>query len=136
MTLFLIAAGGALGALCRYGVMLWLGPANGVSGGLQWPLATLAVNLAGCFLLALLATWASRGTVSPAVQAGLAVGFLGSFTTFSTFAMEGQLLMREGAHLTAMAYLAGSVVLGYLMILAGRSVGHLLLGTDTGSGPV
>ena len=136
MTLILIAAGGALGALCRYGVTLWLGTGADGSTPLQWPLATLAVNLAGCFLLALVATGASRGSVSPAVQAGLAVGFLGSFTTFSTFAMEGELLVRGGAHLMAIGYLAGSVVLGYLMILAGRAVGQMLLGAGADSGLV
>lgn len=128
MTILMIILGGGLGAVCRYAVTLWLQPvATDTGNALMFPAATLVVNLAGCFLLALLATWAARGSVSPAIQAGLAVGFLGSFTTFSTFAMEGQLLARDGAHLMAVSYLAGSVVLGYLMILAGRATANWLM---------
>lgn len=118
-----IMLGGAAGALCRYGMQVWM---QGVLTGTLlagFPLATLIVNVSGSFLLSLLVTLGLQGMVSPAVQIAVGSGFLGALTTFSTFEFEGEALLREGRHLWAGLYLAGNVVLGYWMILLGRSAG-------------
>jgi CrcB protein len=108
----LIALAGAVGALCRYGI----GTAVGVR---TFPWATLGINVAGSFALglllhaALLRHWPDT-TVIP-----LAVGFLGAFTTFSTFSFETAELLRDDRAGTAAAYVGLSVGLGLLAAATG-----------------
>jgi len=114
-TLVAVALGGALGALLR----------TFVSGGLQgmlgpaFPWGTLGVNVSGSFLMGILFAAVQRGTIPPEFQALLAVGLLGSFTTFSAFSMETLTLLQEGAWIRAVTYAAGSVVLGLGAVAAG-----------------
>ena len=122
MTRFLIvAAGGALGAVARYGVGRLL-PAGG------WPWATLTVNVAGGLLMGLLAGWlAFRGGVhGESIRLFAAVGVLGGFTTFSAFSLETLALWRDGAPALALANVGLNLVLGLaacgLGLLFGRSL--------------
>lgn len=116
-----VLAGGALGALSRYLVT------NVVQTGLQgtnfagFPVATLLVNVTGSFLLAFVTELGLRGLVSPAARVAVGTGFLGALTTFSTFELESQLLVREGELVRASAYVLANVLVGYLAILAGRA---------------
>lgn len=96
--------------------------------GVAFPLATLGVNVLGCFLLALVAGLAARGTLSPQGLVAIGTGFLGSFTTFSTLAFETDALLRGGVPWWALLSLASNLVLGYLAILAGRVVAARLVG--------
>ncbi|MEJ2005671.1 MAG: fluoride efflux transporter CrcB, partial [Cyclobacteriaceae bacterium] len=81
--ILLVGAGGFAGSICRYLVYAWL------EKGRSLPLATLTVNLAGSLILGLfIGYYIARGAESNAARLLLAVGFCGSFTTFSTFAME------------------------------------------------
>ena len=114
--LLAIAGAGALGALARYGL----------SGTTQrlfpagFPGGTLVVNLLGCFLLGLLATLGlERLTLSPTTRTALLVGFLGSFTTFSTFGFESLTLLREGDPARAGLNILLSVGLGIAACWAG-----------------
>lgn len=100
--------GGALGAVARFAVWrqmnLWLGTL------LPW--GTLAVNVLGAFLLGILAMWfRSRTELSPEWQAVSTVGFLGAFTTFSTFSIEVLGLLQEGAGFRAVVTIAANVLL-------------------------
>ena len=80
-----IGLAGALGALARYGLSGWVHR----FAGPDFPAGTLAVNLAGCFVLGLLTELARHvGWVSPEVRVWVGIGFLGAFTTFSTFGVE------------------------------------------------
>lgn len=92
MRLVWIAVFGALGSLARYGVGLaakaWLGA--------SFPYGTLAVNLVGGFVLALIVTLALSGRVSEELRLAVGVGFCGAFTTFSTFELEVQQLIAAG----------------------------------------
>lgn len=107
-TLAAVAAGGALGAVGRYALSTWV---QGLLGdGFPW--GTLAVNVTGSLLLGVLFGALERGTLAPEFQALLAVGLLGSFTTFSTFSVESLRLLQSGDAGRAVAYLAGSVLLG------------------------
>ena len=114
MRLVLLALAGAAGALTRYG----LGTAVGVR---TFPWVTLAINLVGSFLLGMLLQ-AAPGRLSDDVRVALGVGFLGAFTTFSTFSFEATALVREGRAATAAAYVVASVVLGLVAASAGYLV--------------
>ena len=119
MTAVLVAVLGAAGALARYAI----GTAAG-STSFPWP--TLAINLAGCLALGVvLAVGAARW--SPEVTTGIGVGFLGGFTTFSTFGAETQALLRDDRLGAAAAYVALSVVLGVAVAYAGATLGRALV---------
>jgi CrcB protein len=114
MRVALVALGGALGSVARYGI--------GVAIGQQrWPVGTLAINVVGSFLLGVVLTW-GVARLSPDVRVGLAVGVLGGFTTYSTFSHDAATLDRRSATL----YVIASVTLGVLAALAGRHVGDRL----------
>lgn len=120
MTIVLVALGGVVGALARYG----LGTAVSTDS-LPW--LTVGINVVGSFLLgALVSTGASW--FSPEVRIGLAVGLLGGFTTFSTFSVDVFLELEAGDAGEAVAYLAASVGLGIvaagLGYYAGRGLVH------------
>lgn len=111
-----IAAGGVLGSLARYAVAETV-PHRGSA----FPWATFGVNVAGCLLIGallwfVLEVWVTGRYARPF----LAVGVLGGFTTFSTYSVETLGLLREGAAGTAVAYAAGSLVVGLLAVRAGR----------------
>jgi CrcB protein len=119
--LLLISLGGVLGALARYGasglVYRLLGPG--------FPYGTLAVNLAGCLAIgAVLYLTQDRPTLSVAARQLVAVGFLGSFTTFSTFGVETFALLRDGDFAAAALNVGASVLLG----LGAVWLGHGLAG--------
>jgi CrcB protein len=104
MNLLLVAVGGALGAVARYGV--GIGAARWL--GLAFPWGTLAVNVAGGFAMGWLA--ARVGPEQEALRLALGVGVLGGFTTFSAFSLETVRLMEHQPGLAAL-YAAASVVL-------------------------
>lgn len=115
----LVAVAGAVGAVLRY----WIGVAVGLRA---FPWSTLAINVAGCFALALLLAgpWSSRW--STAATTAVAVGLLGAFTTFSTFGYETFTMLRTDrlaeAALYAFASLAGGLAATALGYAAGRGL--------------
>jgi CrcB protein len=117
------ALGGVLGALARWAVSLALpaAPSN-------WPWATLLVNLSGCLLIGvLLAVLPTRTADRPWLRPFLAVGVLGGYTTFSTFAVEVVQLTESGALGPALGYVGASVVGGASCVLLGLSAARALL---------
>ena len=112
LMVLVVAAGGAIGAVIRYLVSLWVG--TGIFG-ISGPLATLAVNIVGCGLMGLLAGAVAGGMLLPEAWRGfVAVGLLGALTTFSSFALDaGNLMQRQGVYMTG-AYVAASVLLSLL----------------------
>lgn len=113
----LVMAGGAFGALARYGLSLVL-PAPG-----GWPLPTLLINLAGALLLGMLLEGLSRRGPDTGhrriLRLLLGTGFMGAFTTYSTLAVDALHLFDAGRPSAALAYLAVSLVGGVLAALAG-----------------
>lgn len=125
MKLFALAIGGSLGALSRHfagsAVLHWT----------QWPpaWATFIVNVSGCFTMGFLATLVGlKGQWSESTRLFLFTGFLGSYTTFSTFALEGFLFWEHKSWLPMLAYLLGSLVLGLLALSLGTWLARLSFG--------
>ncbi len=107
-SLLSIGIGGGFGAVARYLVARQLG--HWLGGYL--PYGTLAVNAAGSLILGFLAVFLlDRPEVSAALRLGLAVGFLGAFTTFSTFSYETVMLLFEGAFWRALQNMIGNLFL-------------------------
>jgi fluoride exporter len=120
MTYLVVAVGGALGALGRWGVAEGL-PSSG--GGLPW--ATLMVNLTGCLLIGvLLAVLLERYPRSPWLRPFLATGVLGGYTTYSTFAVDVVRLVADDAPALAAGYVAASVLGGLVAVVAGLLLGR------------
>lgn len=123
MTLLLIAAGGATGALARYLVDGWVSDVSGAA----FPFGTLLVNISGSFLLGLLFAMAiERDLLSAEVRAPLMIGFLGAYTTFSTLMLESWRLIEDGAIMAGVGNLAASVALGLAAVVAGLTAGRAL----------
>jgi CrcB protein len=118
-----IAVGGALGSLARWGVAQAVPHETGT-----WPWATLWTNLAGAFLLGglmalMLTVWSHTRYLRPL----LGVGVLGGFTTFSTAELDTRGLIATGHGLEALSYVVVSVALGLLAVVAGVGVGRALV---------
>ena len=122
MTLVLVGAGGAFGAISRYLVDGWVASATG--GGFPW--GTLVVNVSGSFVLGLLfAASVERGVLSPDIRAPILVGFIGAYTTFSTLTLETWRLVEDGSYVPAIANMGGSLILGLVAVVAGLMIGRL-----------
>ena len=123
---FLVGAGGFAGSVLRY---LFSGYVQNVSGSIGFPYGTLAVNLAGCFVIGLLSHLADvRGVFSPDARAFVFIGILGGFTTFSTFGNETMNLLRDGENASAMLNIGGHVVAGLFFVWVGRTIAYLIWG--------
>jgi CrcB protein len=123
MPLLLIGLGGFAGAISRYLVDGFV--ADRTAGAFPW--GTLAVNLSGSFVLGLLFAMATERAILPAdIRAPVMIGFIGAYTTFSTFMLESWLLVENGSYVPAIANLGGSVLLGLVAVLAGLTLGRAL----------
>lgn len=118
-----VAIGGAFGAVARH--LINVSPLAAVFD--RFPLPTFVINVSGSFLIGfLLILLTDRFEVSEAVRMAVIVGFLGAFTTFSTFEMEIYGLTSERQHLTALLYLALSIITGFAAVVAGVRLARLL----------
>ncbi|MFC4424677.1 fluoride efflux transporter FluC [Deinococcus navajonensis] len=113
--------GGALGAAARHALALGLAPL--LRAGL--PVPTLAINVVGSFLLGVTVALVGRGMWPEAARLALGTGFLGAFTTFSTFSVELDGLAGQKAGAAAL-YAALRVVLGLIAAVTGRLLGERL----------
>ncbi len=118
-----IAAGGAAGAVARF----WLSTATYGWLGRDFPYGTLLVNVLGSLLMGLLSVvLIERLSLGPEWRAVVLVGFLGAFTTFSTFSLETLNLIEAGAHLRALANVVASVTLCIAAAWGGVLIGRQL----------
>ena len=115
MNLLLIAVGGAAGAAARYLVSGWV---QGWTGA-AFPLGTLGVNVTGCVALGLTMRLTEGLIAATELRALVAIGFLGAFTTFSTFSLEAVLLMQRGEWARAITYVGASFLLGLVGLWIG-----------------
>ncbi len=118
-----VAIGGAAGA-----VMRWL-VASGVQkvAGGAFPWGTFAVNALGSFLLGFLFVWLiERSTASELLRLAITVGFMGAFTTFSTYSLESVRLLQEGAFSLAFGNIAGQVIICLLLTWLGVQLARVI----------
>ncbi len=122
LKILIVLLGGGLGSVCRYGFSVqaakWFGG--------DFPIGTLGVNLAGCFLIGFIFALAERSIVPPAFRLFIVTGFLGGLTTFSTYALECANFSRNGCFLKALTGIAlnnlGGLVLAGLGLWLGRAI--------------
>ena len=120
---FYLILGGSVGTVTRY---LFSGFIYEIAGT-RFPYGTLAVNLLGCFLAGFLVAIAEEKFLfSPDIRVLLFVGFLGAFTTFSTFILETANLIRDGQTFVALGNVLGSVLLGFLVFRLGIIFGEII----------
>lgn len=123
--ILLISAGAILGANLRYWLSLWAAQ----KWGADFPFGTLIINLTGSFLIGLFLTLAAeRFLVDPRWRLLIAVGFLGAYTTFSTYAFESYNLLAAGRLMPALLNLLGSSLSGVLAVGLGIYAGKLMAG--------
>jgi len=122
-TYVLIALFGTLGCWARYGMTNLVQTIY----GREFPYATLTINVGGSFLMGFLfVETLERLTVSPELRTGILTGFIGGYTTFSTFEMEILLLAEQGEPIKALLYLVLSVVLGFGAAFGGAYIARNL----------
>jgi CrcB protein len=123
VTYLLIGLGGFLGANARYLLGGWIAAHYGTS----FPYGTLIVNVSGSFVIGFfLVLISERFIVHPNWRLFFAIGFLGGYTTFSTFSFESLALIQDGSWLLGLANMVGSVVLGFVAVLIGAALARLL----------
>jgi CrcB protein len=123
VTVVAIGVAGALGAVARYALGGWI--ANRFPRA--FPLETLLINVSGSFVLGLLfVLLTERFLPHPTLRSALTIGFLGAYTTFSTFSLETLHLIEDGAVGLAMINVVASVAAGLLAVYLGVVLGRAL----------
>ncbi len=121
MPFLLIGLGGFAGAISRYVVDGFV--MDRTAGGFPW--GTLVVNASGSFLLGLLFAMTAERAILPAdIRGPVMIGFIGAYTTFSTYMLESWSLIEGGSWGPAIANLGGSLLVGLVAVFAGLVVGR------------
>jgi len=119
----IIGAGGFTGAIARFAVAVWIGQRWGRS----FPLGTFVINVSGSFFIGLLMyLLAEKLMANPQWRLFLVVGFLGAYTTFSTFEYETGKLLEESEWMLAGLNVGGSVIAGFIALKAGELLAKIL----------
>ncbi len=119
----LIAVGGALGSIARF----WVGSTIAGRMGSKFPYGTFVINITACVIIGFTLTYlGKRADLSPAWRFLVPVGFIGAYSTFSTFEWETLSTMRSGAFFLAALYAAGSLILGLAATWCGTALADLL----------
>ena len=120
----MVAAGGALGAMARYA----LGGLVQEWAGARFPYGTLVINISGCLVMGVVMTLLTeRGILHPNWRFLVPVGFIGAYTTFSTFEYETLRAVEQGAWLIGLGNVLASVVLGFASVALGVMATRQLL---------
>lgn len=118
-----IALGGALGAIARY----WVGAAVSNRMGVKFPYGTFVINITACIIIGFSLTFlAERTDLNAAWRYLIPVGFIGAYSTFSTYEWETLATLRAGAFATATLYAAGSFVFGLAAVWCGSALAKLV----------
>ena len=119
-----ISLGAIVGALSRYYLTLWFTNRFGFG----FPYGTFFINISGCLAMGFFATLAMEKTalISPEVKLIVATGFLGAYTTFSTFGLDTVGLLQRGNWLAAAGYFSGSTILGIISVQLGMIIARML----------
>ncbi|MGB8770686.1 MAG: fluoride efflux transporter CrcB [Candidatus Korobacteraceae bacterium] len=118
-----VGIGGFLGAIARYALGTYIGGRYGV----RFPLGTFIINVSGSFLIGLILTLLARTTASAYWRYLIPIGFIGAYTTFSTFEYETLRAIQDGQVMTGLLNVALSLVVGFIAVWAGASIGRVLV---------
>ena len=119
----LIAFGGALGSALRY----WVGSTVSGRMGIRFPYGTLVINLTACLVIGFTLTFmGKRAGMNPAWRFLIPIGFIGAYSTFSTYEWETLSTLRSGAFFLAGLYAVGSLIFGLAATWAGTALADLL----------
>lgn len=119
----LIAAGGALGSIARY----WVGSAVSGRMGIRFPYGTFLVNVTACIVIGFSITYLDRRLdLSPAWRYFIPVGFIGAYSTFSTYEWETLSSLRAGAFFLAAVYAIGSLIVGLVAVWCGSRLAEII----------
>ncbi len=111
---------GFFGAMARYGIARLFGRFSAL-----FPFGTFFINITGCFILGWFMTWAQpRMNIPDPIRLGIAVGFVGAYTTFSTYMFESDRMLSEGQAIRGMLYILGSVMIGIIAVRLGVILGQ------------
>lgn len=125
MNVLVVALGGAFGAVARYGLSGWIQNLLGTT----FPMGTLVVNVIGSFLLGLSLPLFESLAWSAEARTMITIGFLGAFTTYSTFSYEAVVLLEGGEWARGGMYIGGSLLLGLAAVVGGMAVASFMLQT-------
>lgn len=118
-----IAIGGALGSIARY----WVGSTIASRMGIRFPYGTLIVNITACLLIGFSLTYMGRrADLNPAWRYLIPIGFIGAYSTFSTYEWETLSTMRSGAFVLAALYAGGSFILGLIAVWGGSWLAEII----------
>jgi fluoride exporter len=121
MRYLMVGIGGFFGAIARF----WLGGYIYERMGTRFPYGTFVINCSGCFLIGLVMTILTERThLDPTWRLLIPIGFIGAYTTFSTFEYETLTAVRDGQFMTGFLNIALSVVVGFLFTWLGVSAGR------------
>jgi fluoride exporter len=119
----LIAAGGAAGSILRY----WVGSSISGRMGTRFPFGTLVINLTACVIIGFSLTYlGKRADLNPAWRFLVPIGFIGAYSTFSTYEWETLSTLRSGAFFLAALYAVGSLILGLAATWGGAALAELI----------
>lgn len=120
---FLIAVGGALGSMARY----WVGSMVASRMGTKFPYGTFVINITACVIIGFsLTLLARRVDINPVWRFLVPVGFIGAYSTFSTYEWETLSTIRSGAFLLAALYAVSSLILGLAAVWGGSVIAEIL----------
>ena len=118
-----VGAGGFLGAIARYTLGVYIGSRYGV----RFPLGTFVINVSGSFLVGLILPLLARTTASAYWRYLVPIGFIGAYTTFSTFEYETLRAIQDGQVMTGLLNVGLSLVIGFIAVWAGAFIGRVLV---------
>ena len=121
---FLIAFGGALGSIARY----WVGSTISSRVGTRFPYGTFVINMTACIIIGFALTYlGKRADLNPMWRFLIPIGFVGAYSTFSTYEWETLSTLRSGALLLSALYAVGSLILGLAAVGAGSLLAEILV---------
>lgn len=120
--IILVAIGGAMGSVLRYGVALWM---KSIYSS-EFPWHTFAVNIVGCFIIGLFFSWSLQHSTFEDIRLFFMIGILGGFTTYSSFALETFELLKQHKMSIASVYILATNLLGLIAVYLGYTLHKLV----------